>query len=142
MRRLEYRSLADRTPRAPAAAAGRRASPIRSSISGWRSYFDPQQRAVLLRAVDIAVAGVTRNELAIHHDLDRDRRRIRNDFDLPGRKAIERSNGRRRQRRGSESALISGLVVEHQIDGQRGRASVLAADHARDIEQFHACTSL
>src|SRR5262249_51496250 len=46
-------------------------------ISGrTRSYFKPQQRRVLLRTVDITVAGVTRHDLARHHDLDRTAERV------------------------------------------------------------------
>src|SRR5262249_57506852 len=41
-----------------------------------RSYFKPQERRVLLRTIDVTVAGVTRHDLARHHDLDRTAERV------------------------------------------------------------------
>src|SRR5262245_23057273 len=89
-----------------------------------RSYFKPQERRVLLRTIDVTVAGVTRHDFARHHDLDRTAERVVDHrdrvkcHDVKWRDVISRKRFRLRRQ------LIITVVEEEDIDSHEKRASV------------------
>src|SRR5262249_21017823 len=102
-----------------------------------RSYFKPQERRVLLRTIDVTVAGVTRHDLARHHDLDRTAERVVDHRDRVDWHAVKCrdlfSNERFRLRR----PLIIRVAAEDDIQGDATRAGVLAAHYLREVLKLH-----
>src|SRR6516165_11513753 len=102
-----------------------------------RSYFKPQERRVLLRTIDVTVAGVTRHDLASHHDFDRMAERVVDHRDRVDCHAVKwrdlLSDERFRLRR----PLIIRVAAEDDIQGDATRAGVLAAHYLREVLKLH-----
>src|SRR5262249_44341445 len=102
-----------------------------------RSYFKPQERRVLLRSIDVTVAGVTRHDLARPHDLHRPAEGVVDPCDRVDCHAVKwrdlLSNERLRLRR----PLIIRVAVEDDIQGNATRAGVLAAHYLREVLKLH-----
>ena len=108
----------------------------------YRGEAEGDVERVLLRAIDIEVAGVAGHDLARQHDLDRATDRVRDDRHLLGRDAVQPSDRLRPQGRGLSNALVVGVGCKHHVQRQPAGARVLAADHLGDLGQFHARQSL
>src|ERR1700712_2818283 len=96
------------------------------------SYLDPQQGRVLLRPVNIIIAGIAGHNRTRHHDLDRAPDRVWDDGHLVRRHVIQAPDVFRRKRGRLHNALVVRVGAEHDVQGQPPRAGVLAAYDLRD----------
>ena len=91
---------------------------------------------MLLRAVHVAVARIAGHDPARHHDLDRERRRIGKDLDFFRRSFVQLRDRMGRQRFRCTRRLITGFIVEEEIERQRRRPGVLAPNNFRDVYEL------
>src|SRR6266699_570460 len=108
-----------------------------SNIRADAVIFQASGAACAVRTIDVTVAGVTRHDLARHHDLDRTAERVVDHRDRVDCHAVKwrdlLSNERFRLRR----PLIIRVTAEDDIQGDATRASVLAAHYLREVLKLH-----
>src|SRR5262249_16717419 len=98
-----------------------------------RSYFKPQKRRVLLRTIDVTVAGITRHDLARHHDLDCTAERVVDHRDRVDCHAVKWRDLLRGERFRLGRPLIIYVAAEDDVQNEAPRASVLTAHHLREV---------
>src|SRR5262249_7349272 len=107
-----------------------------------RSYFEPQERRVLLSTVDIAVAGITRHDSTRHHDLDRPAEGIIDHRDRVGSHPVKRRDLLRGERLRLRRTLIIRIVAKDDVERDPTRAGILAAYDFRKILQLHGLSAV
>src|SRR5215831_6673295 len=97
----------------------------------------PQERRVLLRTIDVTVAGVTRHDLARHYDLDRTAERVVDHCDRVDCHAVKSRDLLSRKRFRLRRPLIIRVAAEDDIQGDATRAGVLTAHYLREVLKLH-----
>ena len=92
---------------------------------------------MLLRTIDVTVAGVTRHDLARHHDLDRTAERVVDHCDRVDCYAVKWRDFLGNERFRLRHPLIIRVAVEDDIQGDATRAGVLTADYLREVLKLH-----
>jgi len=92
---------------------------------------------VLLRTIDVTVAGVTRHDLARHHDLDRTAERVVDHRDRVDCHAVKWRDLLSRKRFRLRRPLIIRVAAEDDIQGDATRAGVLTAHYLREVLKLH-----